>query len=113
MTQTKTGRRGYFKQLASRLEEGAGEFMKTWKTQAKRPDRVGDVTYGGLELVHGGFSLAVRSLTRLERATQLPHRAAKPEPPAPVKAPVEQPVHPVAVHRGKRPVRPEPAPTRS
>lgn len=113
MTETKTGRKRYLRQLASRFEEGAGEFMKTWKRQAKRPDRVGDVTYGGLELVHGGLGLAVRSLSRLERATQLPHRTATAEPPAPAKAPVKQAVHPVAVPRGKRPVRPQPAPPRS
>ena len=113
MIETKTGRKGYLRQLARRFEEGAGEFMKTWKAQAKRPDRVGDVTYGGLELVHGGLRLTVRSLSRLERATQLPHRAAKPEPPAPAKAAVKQPVDPAAVHRGKRPERPQPVPTRS
>ncbi len=107
MTETKTRRRGYLRQLASRLEQGGDQLMKTWKTQAKRPDRVGDVTYRGLELVHGGLGLAARSLSRLERATQQPHRTAKPEPPVP-KAPPKRRAHPVAVHHGKRPERPEP-----
>src|SRR5215470_7521087 len=77
MAETKTWRRGYLAQLTTRLEEGADEFLKIWKTQAKRPDRVGDATYRGLELVHRGLRVAVRSLSRIERATQLPHRTAK------------------------------------
>ncbi len=107
MAETKTGRRGYFRQLGRRLEEGADELMKNWKAQARRPDQVGDITYRGLELVHDGLGAAARSLTRLERATQLPHRAAKAEPPA-VEAHTERPAHSAPVQHGRRPARREP-----
>jgi len=113
MAETKTWRRGYLAQLTTRLEEGADEFLKIWKTQAKRPDRVGDVTYRGLELVHRGLRVAVRSLSRIERATQLPHRTAKPQPAPAPKAPFKGRAHLVPMHHGKRLERPEPEPTRS
>jgi len=83
MAERKTVRRDYVRKLAERLEEGAGRFMKDWKTQARRSDAVGDASYRGLELVHGGLGLAARSLTRLEKATQPPHRPPKPEPQVP------------------------------
>ncbi len=112
MAETKTGRRGYFRQLGRRLEEGADELMKNWKAQARRPDQVGDITYRGLELVHGGLGAAARSLTRLERATQLPHRTVKPVPPA-VEAHAGRPAHQAPVRHGRRPERHEPDPSTS
>jgi hypothetical protein len=102
MAENKTPRRGYVRTLGSHLEEAAGEVMQAWRAQAKRRDRVGDVSYHGLEVVHGGLEVTVRSLSRLERATQPPHRAARPEP------------HPPAVETAiRRPARHGPAPTAS
>jgi len=106
MPETRTVRRSYLGQLGNRLETGVDEFMKGWKAQAKRPDRLGDVTYRGLELVHDSLGVAVRSLTRLERATQLPHRTAKPAEPA-VTAAAAPPSHAGARSHGKRPQRHE------
>jgi hypothetical protein len=83
MAESKTASRDYLQRLADQLEEGAGRFMKRWKTRARRPDALGDASYRGLQLVHGGLGVAVRSLTRMEKATQPPHRAPKPEPPVP------------------------------
>ena len=71
-----TPRRGYVESLARRLGEGSEDFLKAWKTGAKRPDRIGDVTYGALHLLHGGVEVAVRSLGRLEKATVPPARTA-------------------------------------
>jgi hypothetical protein len=92
MTESKTRHAGYLRGLAKRLEEAGGEVMQTWRRRSRRRDRVGDVSYRGLEVVHGGLELTVRSLTRLERATQPPHRAAgqEPHPPA-VEAPTTRP----------------------
>ncbi|SRR6266545_1117813 len=84
MTETNAERKGYVKRLATRLEEGADQVMKAWSAQAKRPDRVGEVSYRGLELVHGGLRVAARYLSHLERGTQPPHRPATPEPHMPV-----------------------------
>jgi hypothetical protein len=83
MAERKTARRGYLRRLADQLDESAGRFMKSWRTQARRPDAVGDASYRSLELVHGGLGVVVRSLTRMEKATQPPHRAPNPEPPVP------------------------------
>lgn len=74
MADMNTPRRGYVGNLARRLEEGSEDFLKVWKTGAKRPDRIGDVTYGALRLLHGGVGVAVRSLGRLEKATVPPAR---------------------------------------
>jgi hypothetical protein len=88
MAETKTLHAGYLGTLAKRLEEAGGEVMKAWRRRARRRDRVGDVGYRGLEVVHGGLELTIRSLNRLERATQPPHRAARQEPhPPAVEAP--------------------------
>jgi hypothetical protein len=97
-----TERRGYLRQLASQFEEGAGVLMKTWKARAKRSDPVGDAAYRGLELVHGGLKLSVQSLSRLERATQPPHRASAPEPPALAKEAVKRPARPEPVRQRRR-----------
>ncbi len=82
--------------------------MKAWKAQAKRPDRIGDVSFRLLELAHDGTELAVRSLTRVEKATQPPVRTAKPAAPAAVAeaahaAPRPGPAHAPARHAAKTP----------
>jgi hypothetical protein len=76
MADKKTRRRSYFRMLEKRLEETGDEVMKAWRTQARRHDRVGDLSYHGLEMLHGGVKFAARSLSRLEEATQPPHRPA-------------------------------------
>jgi len=113
MAETKTRRRGYFRMLEKRLEEAGGEMMKAWRAQAKRHDRVGDLSYRGLEMLHGGAKFAARSLSRIEEATLPPHRAARHEP----HAPAAEPAHrarpaatpaPAARHRpASRPDEPE------
>lgn len=80
MSETTFRRSNFGKRLSDRLEEGTDQVFKAWKTQARRPDRVGEVSYRGLELVHGGLEIAVRSLTHLEKVTALPHRPPKPRP---------------------------------
>lgn len=70
-------RRGYVERLAARFDRGTRDALKIWKAGAKRPDRIGEVSYRTLELVHGGVGAAVRSLGRLEKATQPPARPAK------------------------------------
>jgi hypothetical protein len=87
MAETKTRRRGNLRMLEKRLEATGGEVMKAWRAQARRHDRVGDLSYRGLEVLHGGVKLAARSLSRMEEATQPPHRTARPEP--------HEPAHPV------------------
>jgi hypothetical protein len=116
MAESKTRRSGYLGTLGSRLEETAGEIMQAWRTQAKRRDRIGDVSYHGLEVVHGGLEVTVRLLSRVERATQPPHRAARPEPHPPAVEPATG--HPArhapapAASAHHRP-RPEPGPSAS
>jgi hypothetical protein len=78
MAETKAARKGYRKELSTRLEEGVEQLMKTWKAEAKRPGPRGEVSYRSLELLHGGLEVTARSLARIERATQPPARTAKP-----------------------------------
>lgn len=78
MAEKKTARRGYLRDLPSRFEEGAEDVMKAWRTGAKRPDRIGDVSYHSLELLHRVVRIGVRALSRLEKETQPPTRTAKP-----------------------------------
>jgi hypothetical protein len=102
MTERKIRRNGYVDALAKRLEEVGDEFMQVWRRRARRRDRVGDVSYRGMEVVHGGLELTIRSLNRLERATQPPHRAARHEPlPPETEAPSTRPHRPAtpAAHR--------------
>jgi len=109
MAETKTRRRGYFRTLEKRLEEAGGEVMKAWRTQTRRHDRVGDLSYHGLEALHGGVKLAARSLSRLEEATQPPHRTARPEPHPPAHEPAHPARHaPAAAPAARR--RPAPRP---
>jgi len=63
-----------FPTQAKRAGEGA---VRVLRSQARRPDRMGEVTHRTWELVHDGVGVAARSLTRLERATQPPARAMK------------------------------------
>ena len=100
MAETRTRRRRYFRMLEKRLEEAGGEMMKAWRAQARRHDRVGDLSYRGLEILHGGAKLAARSLSRIEEATQPPHRAARHEPHAPAGE---------AAHRARPAAAPAPA----
>lgn len=112
MTQTKTERRGFLARLARQLEDGTDQFMKGWKRQARRTDAVGDASHRSLELVHGGLEFAVRSLTRMERATQPPQRPAKPTPHVPEHHVAPEHHVPPAAHGGPRKRR-EPEPTAS
>jgi hypothetical protein len=77
MTETKTARKGYLKELTARFEDGAEQFMKTWRAEARRPGPRGEMSYRSLELVHGGFEVTARSLARIEKATQPPARTAR------------------------------------
>ena len=117
MTETTTQHEDYVRRFSTRLSDGAEQFVKAWKTQAKRPDTVGEFSYRGLELVHGGLGIAARSLSRLERATQLPHRTARLEPPAHTEPPPKRSrhaaAHPEPAHGGPRRERHEPGPTTS
>jgi len=110
MAERKTRRRGYVTELAARFEEAGDQVMRAWRTRAKRRDPVGDVSYRGLEAVHGGLKVAIRSLSRLEEATQPPHRAPRHEPhPQPAEAETERPARTTAATRTARP-RPRPQP---
>ncbi|HXM58119.1 MAG TPA: hypothetical protein VOB72_22160 [Candidatus Dormibacteraeota bacterium] len=103
MAETRNGNADYIKRFSKRLGEFGEQFVKTWKTQAKRPDTVGEVSYRGLELVHGGLGVAARSLTRLEKATLPPHRTEKLEPHVaepPAKRPRAVPAHAEPTHHG-------------
>jgi hypothetical protein len=77
MTETRTARKGYLKELTARVGDGAEQLMKTWRAEARRPGTRGEMSYRGLELVHGGFEVTARSLARMEKATQPPARTAK------------------------------------
>ena len=58
--------------------KGAGEAaVRVLRDQARRPDRVGELTHRTWELVHEWVGVAARSLTRLERVTQPPARAMR------------------------------------
>jgi hypothetical protein len=72
MAETKA--RAFPDRFSARVEQGVSQLLKAWRKQASRSDRVGDVSRGGLEMVHGGLRFAVRSLTRLERGTRPPLR---------------------------------------
>jgi hypothetical protein len=85
MAETKTARKGYLKSLSTQLEKGAEDVMKVWKTGAKRPDRIGDVSYRTLQLLHSGVGTAARELGRLEKATVPPARQATHAPAEPHK----------------------------
>jgi hypothetical protein len=108
MAETKTRRRGNFRTLEKRLEDAGGEVMKAWRVQARRHDRVGDLTYHGLEMLHGGVKFAARSLSRLEEATQPPHRTARTEPHRPAEEPAHRATQAPAARR-----RPAPQPHQS
>jgi hypothetical protein len=68
------------REVPTQVKSAADGAIRAWRTQAKRSDRVGDVSYRSLELVHGGLGAAVRSLGRLEKATQPPTRATRNQP---------------------------------
>jgi hypothetical protein len=104
---TKTRRSRCIGMLEKRLEKTGGELMKAWRTQARRHDRVGDLSYHGLETLHGGVQFAARSLSRLEEATQPPHRTARPEPHAPALEPAHRAPH---ASTATPAARPHPAP---
>lgn len=61
---------------------GSGSMPERWlvgglrlvRRQARRPDLLGLAAHRYLEVVHGSLEVAVRSLTRLERASQPPAR---------------------------------------
>jgi len=62
---------------------GAAEnSLRFVKSQAKRQDTVGDVTYRALELAHGGAGAAARALSRFQEAIQPPTRYASKRTPA-------------------------------
>jgi hypothetical protein len=53
-----------------RLDQG----LQTARARARERDLLGEAAYRALTLVHDGLGLAVRSLSRLERATTPPAR---------------------------------------
>jgi hypothetical protein len=61
-------------QLPTQVKEAGEGALRALRSQARRPDRVGEVTHRTWELVNGGVGVAARSLSRLERATQPPAR---------------------------------------
>jgi hypothetical protein len=63
------------RELPTRAREVADGALRALRDQARRPDRVGEVTHRTWELVHVGVGVAARSLSRLERAVQPPARA--------------------------------------
>ena len=65
------------KELPTQVKRAPEEALRVLRSQARRPDRVGEVTHRTWELVHDGVGIAARSLTRLERVTQPPARAIK------------------------------------
>jgi hypothetical protein len=94
------------------VEEAQDEFMKAWREQARRPDRLGEYSHRWLELVHAGVRFTARELTRLERATEPPHRPVAPPPAVPVAA--KKTTRPAAARRRTRaPARHEAAPKAS
>jgi hypothetical protein len=60
--------------LPAPIKKAADRGLRTLRGQARRPDRVGEVTHRTWEMVHGGVGVAARSLSRLERVTQPPAR---------------------------------------
>jgi hypothetical protein len=69
------------KELPTQVKGAAEGAVKALRDQARRPDRVGEVTHRTWELVHGGVGVAARSLTRLEQVIQPPARVMR-RPPA-------------------------------
>ena len=65
------------KELPTQVKQAAEGAVRALRGQARRPDRVGEVTHRTWELVHDGVDVAARSLTRLEKAIQPPARAMK------------------------------------
>jgi len=65
------------KEFPTQVKQAAEGAVRVLRSQARRPDRVGEVTHRTWELVHGGVGVAARSLSRLERATQPPARTIK------------------------------------
>jgi len=61
-------------QLPTQVKEAGEGALRALRSQARRPDRVGEVTHRTWELVNVGVGVAARSLSRLERATQPPAR---------------------------------------
>src|ERR1700730_6458099 len=61
-------------QLPTQVKEAGEGAIRALRSQARRPDRVGEVTHRTWELVNVGVGVAARSLSRLERATQPPAR---------------------------------------
>jgi hypothetical protein len=61
-------------QLPTQVKEAGEGAVRALRSQARRPDRVGEVTHRTWELVNVGVGVAARSLSRLERATQPPAR---------------------------------------
>lgn len=106
MAERKPVRRAYLRTFARRIEEAQDEFMKAWREQAKRPDRIGEYSYQWMRFVHSGVRLTIRELMRLEHATQPPHRTAAHRPVAPVEEAKEPARRPAATRRRA------PAPTR-
>jgi hypothetical protein len=70
------------RELPTRAKEVADGAVQALRDQARRSDRVGEVTHRTWELVHGGVGVAARSLTRLEHAIQPPARVMKRTPAA-------------------------------
>ena len=70
------------RELPTRAKEVADGVVQALRDQARRPDRVGEVTHRTWELVHGGVGVAARSLSRLEHAIQPPARVMKRTPAA-------------------------------
>jgi hypothetical protein len=65
------------KELPAQVRGAADAAVRALKDQARRPDRVGEVTHRTWELVHGGVGAAARSLSRLEQAIQPPARVMR------------------------------------
>jgi hypothetical protein len=62
------------KGLPTQVKRAADRALRMLRGQARRPDRVGEMTHRTWEAVHDGVGVAARSLSRLERATQPPAR---------------------------------------
>ncbi len=80
--------------------------LRKVKAQARRRDLVGEATYRTLDLVHQGLGTAVRSLSRLQAASQPPVRPARDGSTEPRPASLQ--LGPSAGKRPRLPVRPRP-----
>jgi hypothetical protein len=65
------------KELPTHAKVAGEAAVRALRDQARRPDRVGEVTHRTWVLFHDGLGVAARSLGRLEQATKPPARVMR------------------------------------